>query len=54
MEFLVGSGIFILFVVLVRMGWGGVKIILPEDEVNDEEDEDEKEVQETNIKQKNK
>ena len=50
MEFLVGSGIFILFVVLVRMVWGGVKIILPENEV----DEEDKDIKEENTKQKNK
>jgi hypothetical protein len=51
MEFLVGGGIFILFVVLVRMGWGGVKVILPEDEIDNGDDEYE---DETNTKQKNK
>mgnify|MGYP003482634762 CR=1 FL=1 len=41
MDFFVGGGMFIVFVVLVRMGWGGVKIILPEPEEEDLDDEDE-------------
>ena len=41
MDFFVGGGMVIVFVVLGRMGRGGVKIILPETEEEDLDDEDE-------------